>query len=121
MSSSASLPPTHQRSSLINIINITVNVSAWSNSGFHTPGSSSANAPLSIGYQVIIGITIIIHQQQHHHDYQGIIIKIFPIPILMMVARVKLVCHTDWSGMVIPLGPDLILLVVCTYYAVVTR
>ena len=35
--------------------------------------------------------------------------------------RVQLVCHTDWSGMVIPLGPDLVLLVVCTYYAVVTR
>ena len=61
----------------------------------------------------------------HHHqssscsnlddDHQG------EVTIIKILTRVKLVCHTDWSGMVIPLGPDLILLVVCTYYAVVTR
>ena len=38
-----------------------------------------------------------------------------------IIFRVNLVCHTDWSGMIIPFGFDLFLMIVCTYYAVMTR
>ena len=51
------------------------------------------------------------------------IVLVPPVPMLYYpsVTRVKLVCHTDWSGMIIPFGFDLFLMIVCTYYAVMTR
>eukprot|EP00090_Calanus_glacialis_P014753 TRINITY_DN23618_c0_g1_i1.p1 TRINITY_DN23618_c0_g1~~TRINITY_DN23618_c0_g1_i1.p1 ORF type:complete len:691 (-),score=130.24 TRINITY_DN23618_c0_g1_i1:169-2037(-) len=51
------------------------------------------------------------------------IVLVPPVPMLYYpsVTRVNLVCHTDWSGMIIPFGFDLFLMIVCTYYAVMTR
>ena len=46
-----------------------------------------------------------------------------PVPMLYYpsITRVKLVCHTDWPGMMIPFGFVLFLMATCTYYAVLTR
>ena len=51
------------------------------------------------------------------------IIYVPPTPMFYYpsVTRVKLVCHTDWTGMMIPFGFVLLLITVCTYYAVITR
>ena len=51
------------------------------------------------------------------------IIYVPPVPMLYYpsVTRVRLVCHTDWSGMMIPFGFVLFLMTVCTYYAIITR
>ena len=51
------------------------------------------------------------------------IIYVPPTPMFYYpsVTRVKLVCHTDWTGMMIPFGFVLLLITVCTYFAVITR
>ena len=51
------------------------------------------------------------------------IVYVPPVPMLYYpsITRVKLVCHTDWTGMVIPFGFVLFLMTLCTYYAVLTR
>ena len=51
------------------------------------------------------------------------ILYVPPIPMLYYpsVTRVQLVCHTDWTGMMIPFGFVLFLMTVCTYYAIITR
>ena len=39
----------------------------------------------------------------------------------LLTNQVRLVCHTDWRGMIIPFAFVLFLMALCTYYAILTR
>jgi len=74
--------------------------------------SSGAQLVLVSGFIMIEALAVVLS-----------IFLISPIPMIYYpsTTRVKLVCHNNWKGMIIPFGFDFVLLFICTGYAVKTR